>query len=92
MADFFEIDFLDVESKKSGDAIPIRYKNGGQTRIHVTDGGFQDTGDVVIQHINKYYGAPTRLDAVVVSHPDGDHAGGLRKLFDEYDIGELWMI
>ena len=25
MSDFFEIDFLDVESKKSGDAIPIRY-------------------------------------------------------------------
>lgn len=92
MADFFEIDFLDVESKKSGDAIPIRYEIGGQTRIHVTDGGFQDTGDMVIEHINKYYGTPTRLDAVVVSHPDGDHAGGLRKMFDEYDIGELWML
>lgn len=92
MADFFEIDFLDVESKKSGDAIPIRYEIGGQTRIHVTDGGFQDTGDKVIEHINKYYGTPTRLDAVVVSHPDGDHAGGLRKLFDEYDISELWML
>lgn len=92
MADFFEIDFLDVESKKSGDAIPIRYQIGGQTRIHVTDGGFQDTGDAVVEHINKYYGAPTRLDAVIVSHPDGDHAGGLRKLFDEYEIGEIWML
>lgn len=92
MADFFEIDFLDVESKKSGDAIPIRYQIGGQTRIHVTDGGFQDTGVALVDHINKYYGAPSRLDAVIVSHPDGDHAGGLRKLFDEYEIGELWML
>ncbi len=24
MSDFFAIDFLDVESKKSGDAIPLR--------------------------------------------------------------------
>jgi len=92
MDDFFEIDFLDVESKKSGDAIPIRYSINGTSRIHVTDGGFQDTGDLVIKHINKYYDSPKYIDAVIVTHPDGDHAGGLRKLFDEYDIGELWML
>lgn len=92
MADFFEIDFLDVEAKKSGDAIPIRYAINGQTRIHVTDGGFQDTGVALIEHINKYYDAPSYIDAVIVSHPDGDHAGGLRKLFDEYNIGGLWML
>lgn len=92
MTDFFEIDFLDVEAKKSGDAIPIRYSENGTTRIHVTDGGFQDTGDAIIEHINNYYGAPSYLDAVVVTHPDGDHAGGLRRLFDEYEIGELWML
>lgn len=92
MSDFFEIDFLDVESKKSGDAIPLRYSIGGVTRIHVTDGGFQATGDLVVKHINKYYGDPKYIDAVIVTHPDGDHAGGLRKLFDEYEIGELWML
>lgn len=92
MSDFFEIDFLDVESKKSGDAIPVRYSIGGTTRIHVTDGGFQATGDLVIKHINKYYGAPRYIDAVIVTHPDGDHAGGLRKLFNEYAIDELWML
>ena len=92
MADFFEIDFLKVDSNKSGDAIPLRHQIAGHTRIHVTDGGFQDTGDSVIEHINKYYGNPSYIDAVIVSHPDGDHAGGLRKLFDEYEIGELWML
>lgn len=92
MDDYFEIDFLDVEAKKSGDAIPIRYSLNGTTRIHVTDGGFQDTGDSLIEHINKHYNAPDYIDAVVVTHPDGDHAGGLRKLFDEYDIGGLWML
>jgi len=92
MDDFFEIDFLDMESTKSGDAITIRYQIDGQTRIHVTDGGFQETGDKVIEHINKYYDTPSYIDAVVVSHPDGDHAGGLRKLFDEYEVNELWML
>lgn len=92
MPDFFEIDFLDVESKKSGDAIPIRYEVEGKRFIHVTDGGFQDTGEAVIMHINKHYNSPGRIDAVIVSHPDGDHAGGLRKLFDEYEIGGLWML
>jgi len=92
MSDFFEIDYLDVEAAKSGDAIPLRYQVAGQTRIHVTDGGFQDTGDIVVEHINKYYDAPSRLDAVIVRHPDGDHAGGLRRLFEEYEISELWML
>jgi hypothetical protein len=92
MADFFEIDFLDVEAVKSGDAIPLRYKIGGQTRIHVVDGGFQENGDRLVEHINKYYGSPPFLDAVVASHPDGDHAGGLRNLFEKYEIGELWML
>ena len=45
MSDYFEIDFLDVDAKESGDAIPLRYSIGNETRIHVTDGGFQKTGD-----------------------------------------------
>ena len=92
MVDFFEIDFLDVEAKKSGDAIPLRYSINGNLRIHVTDGGFQNTGDSLIKHINKYYGNPSYINSVVVTHPDGDHAGGLRKLFGTYVIGELWML
>lgn len=92
MSDFFEIDFLNVESKKSGDAIPLRYSSNGITRIHITDGGFQDTGDKVVQHVNKYYNDPNTIDAVIVSHPDGDHAGGLRKVLETFDVSELWML
>ena len=40
MNDFFEIDFLDVEAAKSGDAITIRYCKNGVQSIHVVDGGF----------------------------------------------------
>lgn len=92
MTDFFEIDFLDVESKNSGDAVPLRYSINGDQRIHITDGGFQATGEKLVTHINKYYGNPSYIDSVLVTHPDGDHAGGLRKLFEEYEIGELWML
>ena len=92
MSDFFEIDFLNVGSKKSGDAIPLRYSINGVTRIHVTDGGFQDTGDKIVEHINSYYNNPSRIDAVIATHPDGDHAGGLRKVLEEFEVSELWML
>lgn len=92
MSDFFEIDFLDVESKKSGDAIPLQYSIDGITRIHVTDGGFQDTGEKVIEHIKEYYNNPCKIDAVIVSHPDGDHAGGLRTVLEDFEVSTLWML
>lgn len=92
MNDFFEIDFLDVEAKKSGDAIAARYSVGGTTVIHVTDGGFQGTGEKLVKYINTYYGNPRRIDHVVVTHPDGDHAGGLRTVLESFEIGALWML
>jgi hypothetical protein len=92
MSDFFEIDFLDVESTKSGDAIPIRYRINDLTYIHVTDGGFQDTGDSVVEHIRTHYDDPLYIDNVIVSHPDGDHAAGLRAVLEQYRVGQLWML
>ena len=89
MSDYFEIDFLDVNAKESGDAIPLRYKIGTETRIHVTDGGFQKTGDKIVEHINEYYDEPDTIDAVIVSHPDGDHAGGLRTVLENFEVSEL---
>jgi glyoxylase-like metal-dependent hydrolase (beta-lactamase superfamily II) len=92
VTNFFEIDFLDVESSKSGDAIPLRYQINGVSHIHVVDGGFQDTGARVVEHIRRYYSNPSHIDRVVVSHPDGDHAGGLRTVLEVFDVGELWML
>jgi beta-lactamase superfamily II metal-dependent hydrolase len=91
--DFFEIDFLAVETAKSGDAISLRYRLGGDTRIHVVDGGYADTGASLIQHIKSYYSGATHIDHVVLTHPDGDHANGLKVLLDsdELTIGTLWM-
>ncbi len=41
MSDYIEIDFLGVETKKSGDAIAMRYEINGSTYIHVVDGGYR---------------------------------------------------
>ena len=92
MSDFFEIDFLAVGSSKSGDAIPLRYELSGETFIHVVDGGYQNTGPDVAKHVKRYYGNATHIDHVVVSHPDGDHAGGLRTILEQFAVGRLWML
>ncbi|WP_374711601.1 ComEC/Rec2 family competence protein [Symbiobacterium terraclitae] len=92
MTDFYEIDFLDVEAKKSGDAIAMRYRVNGVTTIHVTDGGYQETGERLCNHIRTFYGWPKRIDFVVVTHQDGDHTGGLRTVLESFEVGELWML
>jgi beta-lactamase superfamily II metal-dependent hydrolase len=92
MSDYFEIDFLDVKSSRSGDAIAIRYEIQGETNIHVVDGGYVDTGNSLKEHINKYYNNPKIIDRVVVTHPDGDHANGLRTILEDFTVSELWML
>jgi beta-lactamase superfamily II metal-dependent hydrolase len=90
MSDFIEIDFLGVETSKSGDAITTRYSVNGVQKIHVVDGGYVDTGDQIIAHLKAHYGT-TRVDNVVLTHPDQDHANGLRKVLEECSVGVLWM-
>lgn len=89
--DFFEIDFLAVETAKSGDAITIRYRVNGNVCIHVTDGGFSDMGRKIVDHIYKYYGMNSHIDNMVLTHSDGDHARGLKYVLENCDVGALWM-
>lgn len=92
MADYYEIEFHNVASKKSGDAITMRYRLAGETTIHIVDGGFQDTGDGLTAHIQKHYDNPKMINHVVVTHNDADHAGGLRAILENFEVGELWML
>jgi beta-lactamase superfamily II metal-dependent hydrolase len=78
MADSYEIDFLPVETDKSGDAIAIRYTVNGATAVHVVDGGYLDTGEALVEHLSTLYG----VGHVVLTHPDQDHANGLRKVVE----------
>ncbi|MBC8725816.1 MBL fold metallo-hydrolase [Paraburkholderia sp. 31.1] len=90
MADSYELDFLAVETDKSGDAIAIRYTINGTTGVHVIDGGYLDTGDQLVAHIKEHYGV-AHVDHVVLTHPDQDHANGLRKILEEFSVGTLWI-
>lgn len=92
MSDFFEFDFIKLESSKSADAITMRYSSNGRTYIHITDGGYQDSGENIIEHIDSYYNSPSVIDSVVITHPDGDHAGGIIKILENYKVSELWML
>lgn len=92
MSDYFEIDFLSVETKKSGDAIAIRYKSNEQTFIHVVDGGYTETGERLRDHIIEHYGNPLIIDNVVATHNDSDHATGLVSILEHFDVKNLWML
>lgn len=90
MADFYEIDFLKVGDTKSGDAICLRYEQGGANRVHVVDGGYKDTGQTVVDHLQSHYGTSI-VDHVVATHPDNDHASGLQAVLENCQVGALWM-
>lgn len=92
MAKFFEIDFLEAGNSGNGDAIALRYRDDNDVDwIHVVDGGYTDDGEKIEEHINRYYDQPSLIDHVVLTHPDGDHAAGLKKVLDSFTVGALWM-
>ncbi|QRM35454.1 competence protein ComEC [Microvirga sp. VF16] len=88
----FEIEFLPV-GDSNGDAICIRYGDDEQGYwVHVVDGGFVDTGQTIIEHIEQhYYGPGTVIANVVLSHADNDHACGLIKVIEHFDVRNIWM-
>ena len=90
MTDFVEIDFLAVETAKSGDAIGIRYSINGEKEVHVVDGGFLDTGEKLVEHIKINY-QTEYVNHVVLTHTDQDHVNGLRIVLEHCAVGCLWM-
>lgn len=86
-----EIDVLPVgDGQKNGDAIAIRFGTPGNYKVMVYDGGTKDSGWALVEHIRKHY-KTERVDYVVNSHPDRDHASGLSVVLEELEVGELWM-
>ena len=91
MPDYYEIDFLQVHSARSGDAIAIRYQIGSNWAVHLVDGGYTSTASVVANHIWKRYGTDF-INNVVVTHGDQDHAEGLDPILEAFRVGQLWML
>jgi len=87
----FELDFLPVgNGDRSGDALAVRYGIPRNYKTLVYDGGTKESGQELVDHIKKYYGT-SRVDYVVNSHPDGDHASGLSVVLEQLQVGQLWM-
>jgi beta-lactamase superfamily II metal-dependent hydrolase len=91
----YEIDYIPVgDSEKGGDAIALRFGNLAGPRneqsVVVIDGGFKDSGEKLVKHINDFYGT-TYIDLVISTHPDADHASGLSVVLENMRVGQLAM-
>lgn len=91
MPDFYELDFRDVETKKSGDAIALRYEINGQKFVHIVDTGYQATGPGLVKHVVDVYETNV-VDHLVITHCDGDHTGGAVHVLENLSVGALWML
>lgn len=88
----YEIEFLRVgDGASSGDAILLRWWDGQSWHIGIVDGGYEDTGREICDHIRQWYSQTPVIDFVVSSHPDNDHMSGLRVVMEQLPVRELWM-
>ena len=94
------------KATKDADAICLRWKTGialnGMPiyKVGVIDGGFEAHGNAMIAHMNQYYfddaeGVKSKekktIDFVVVTHPDQDHAIGLKQVLKAFDVKKIYM-
>ena len=91
----YEVDFLPVgNGERSGDAIALRFGNLHGSRseqtVVVIDGGYNESGEALVEHMSRYY-KTDKVDIVVSTHPDADHAAGLAVVLDRLSVGALWM-
>jgi len=97
MFNSLEIEFIGIGkgSTRSGDAIIIRYGNCEndqwvESHVALIDGGDVQTGKLIVQQIKDVYNK-SKIDLCVLTHPDADHASGLREVLSELDVNYLWM-
>ena len=78
-----QIQYLDVGQ---ADATLIRLPNG-QTML--IDAGGNATADRLVEYIAKQ--GVKRIDFLIGTHPHEDHIGGLDKVIEAFDIGEIYL-
>ena len=93
----YEIDFIGINKEgKDADAICFRYSNGNDNKYHIGiyDGGTNDYGIEMKDHIKKYYKQNSEkivIDFVVCSHSDLDHASGLTEILNEFEVKKVYV-
>lgn len=86
----YEVDFLPI-GDSHGDAICMRYGNPQiGYAIDIVDGGYTDTGQAILEHLDKVYQSNT-VNTVVLTHADDDHARGLIPVLENCRVGSLRM-
>lgn len=78
-----QIQYLDVGQ---ADASLIRLPNG-QTML--IDAGGNATADRLVEYIREQ--GVKRIDFLIGTHPHEDHIGGLDKVIDAFDVGEIYL-
>jgi hypothetical protein len=88
----YELDFLRA-GNSNGDAVIVRWAptKDAPFYINIVDGGFTDTGDQIIDHVERYYAKPAIVANIVLTHADNDHACALIKVLEHFDVRTLWM-
>jgi len=87
-----EIEFLPVgDGCKPGDAIVVRYGEANAWKLMVIDGGNLDSGKALVSHVKNHFGYNAVVTDALVTHPDGDHASGMREVLDGLPVRNLWM-
>ncbi len=91
----FEIDYIPVgDGERSGDAIALRFGNlygpRSEQEVVIIDAGFEDSGEQLVKHINQFYDTNI-VDIVISTHPDMDHASGLKVILDKMEVNNLVM-
>ncbi|MBU2429602.1 MAG: hypothetical protein KKH99_02820 [Proteobacteria bacterium] len=78
------VHFIDVGT---GLAVFIQTPNNHK-QIFI-DGGKEET-DKMVNYVNQFYPKDSVIDLAIVTHADSDHFYGMMKIFDKYDVKELW--
>ncbi len=82
----FRMTVLDVGQ---GDSIYFEFPNGGNLLMDAGKGGDGDKGRWVVTPFLRSKGV-SAIDALVMSHPQEDHIGGMPTLFDEFKIKNVF--
>jgi beta-lactamase superfamily II metal-dependent hydrolase len=87
----YEIEFLPVgDGARSGDAIALRFTrpDTGDYAHVIIDAGFQDDGAALVDHVQTYYETDS-IDLAILTHPDGDHIGGMGQVIRDLNVATL---
>ena len=91
----YEIDFIATkENKGNADTICFRYEKDGKFINVVYDGDSKVLASKLIEHLKEFYFKDEyspKIDYLICSHPDQDHASGLIEVIEKFNIGKIIM-